>query len=202
MSKLTLSCIVIFGFSSSAFAQFFVQHDAVLILQTPESTLSVQEAHLQINAPLQGQGTLILNSSGLQTLESTQRILALPNLSFEHANLVQLNTAFRVEQQITLHSGELLLEHSLYLRDQTALVVLNNSRIQSKEFLVYDHQITTNNQPLLVWSHNPISKYTSQTHKELSFLEIPNTQQTNFGRVTSTYKSLHFQSKTPPPEAA
>lgn len=190
------------GLSSTTFAQFYVQQGVVLNLETPKTTLSVQEAQLYINAPIQGQGTLVLNASELQTLESTQSILEVPNLSLEHAHLTQLNTAIRVEQQLTLQSGALHLTHPLYLKDQTALVLLNNSRIQSEEFLVYDHQITNNNQPLLVWSHSPISIHITQSPNErISFTEIPTTQQINFGRLISTYKTLYQQRSTPPPEA-
>lgn len=201
MNRSTLLCIVILGFSSSIFAQFYVQHDAVLHLKSQKSTLSVQEAQLQVNAPLSGQGTLLLNRSSFQTLESTQNSLELPNLTIEHAHLVQLNSALRLEQQLTLHSGVLHLEQPLYLTDQTALVLHNNSSIQSKEFLVYDHQITNHKQPLLVWSHSPISNYFCQTYEGLSFSEFPTPQKTNFRRLSQSYITLFLTSKTPPPEA-
>lgn len=201
MNRPTLLCIVILGFSSSIFAQFYVQHDAVLHLKSQKTTLSVQEALLQINAPLSGQGTLLLNRSSFQTLESTHNVLELPNLTIEHPNLVQLNTPLRVEQQLTLHSGVLHLKQPLYLSNPTALVLHNNSSIQTKELLIYDHQITNHKQPLLVWSHSPISNFSYQTYEGLSFSELQTPHKTNFKRLSQSYKTLFLTSKTPPPEA-
>lgn len=202
MSKSTLLCILFLGLGSSAFAQFYVQQGVVLNLEIPKTTLSVQEAQLHINAPIQGQGTLVLNSSELQTLSSTQSVLEVPSLSLEHAHLVNLNTALRIEQQLTLRSGVLYLTQPLYLTDQTALVLLNNSRIQSEEFLNYDLQLIDHAQLQWVWTHSPISiYYTTQTHEELNFTELPQKNRPNFGTLTPSYKALYLQSSTPPPEA-
>lgn len=202
MSKSTLLCILFLGLSSTTFAQFYVQQGVVLNLETPKTTLSVQEAQLHINAPIQGQGTLVFNSFDLQTLESTQSVLEVSNFSLEHAHLVKFNTALRIEQQLTLQSGALYLSHLLYLTDQTALVLLNNSGVTSKELLVSDHQIIDHRQQYQwVWTHSSISTSTTQTCKEISFTQHSQTNRSNFGTRISNYKILNLQCSTPPPEA-
>lgn len=192
MSKSTLLCILFLGLGFSAFAQFYVQQGVVLNLETPKTTLSVQEAQLHINAPIQGQGTLVLNSSELQTLSSTQSVLEVSKLSLEHAHLVNLNTALRIEQQLTLRSGVLYLTHPLYLTDQTALVLLNNSRIQSEEFLNYDLQLIDHAQLQWVWTHRAPFQYTTQPKPTRSLILRNSPKQTvpTLGRSLQVIK--HF----------
>ena len=194
--------LFLFLYSLCGFAQFYVHQDAVLHLKTPNSTLSIQEAEIHINSSIHGQGTLVFNRFGLQTLASTQEVLEIPNLILQNADWIRLHTPLRVAQHFTLQTGELHLEQPLYLPNPQALELLGNSSLQNIELLVLDHQQIDHTQSHWVWTHSPISTYfTTQTHQGLNCTEIPTTHQTNFGRFISTYKTLYFQNSTPPPEA-
>jgi len=194
----TLIHIVFLALSSTGFAQFYVQEGTEVSLENPHSILSIQ-GNVQINASIKGQGTLVLNGSFLQTLESTQNILVICNVMLENASLVHINTPLRVEHQFTICSGVLRLEHPLYLPNQAALVLLQNSAIEPFGLLLYDLQIK-HQQPLLVWSQNNTSKYRNLNFNgENHTIQYP-TNQSKFGTIDMGYEVLYIQLKTPPPE--
>jgi len=193
--------LFLFLCSLFGFAQLYVQEGETLSFGTSDALLSSQEHFHQIDAPILGKGTLVLNGLEPQSLESNQEVLEITNLTIQNADLIHINTPLRVAQHFTLQSGELHLEQPLYLPNPQALVLLGNSSLQNIELLVFDLQQIDHTQPHWVWTHSPISYFTTQTHKGFNCTEIPTTHQTNFGRFISTYKTLYFQNSSPPPEA-
>jgi len=189
-----------FFYSLYGFAQFYVHQGVVLYLETPNSTLSIQEREIQINSPIDGQGTLVFNSFGLQTLESTQEVLEIPNLFLQNADWIRIHTPLRVAQHFTLQSGELHLEQPLYLPNPQALELLGNSSFQNIEFLVYDLQIERS-QPFLDWNHFPTLTYTIPTFKEFENRYHFLNKRSIFGDLFSSNTIAHIQLITPPPEA-
>lgn len=92
-------------FSLYGFAQLYVQEGTTLSLESPQAVLSSQESSNQINAPSLGEGALILNSASKQRLTSSQDVLELPTLHIENADLVQLQTAFNIQNQLHVAHG-------------------------------------------------------------------------------------------------
>ena len=96
-------------------AQFFVKEGTTLSFTTPETILSSQESLNQIEATIQGKGTLYLNSSSQQQLASTQTDLELPSLFIQNAHLVQIQTALQL-QHLEIENGLKIKDHRNFLR--------------------------------------------------------------------------------------
>ena len=78
--------------SLNGFAQFYVAEEAALYLENSEAILSSQELVNQIDTHITGKGTLYLNGTSNQIINSTQLVLALPNLQLANADFEQIAT--------------------------------------------------------------------------------------------------------------
>ena len=192
--------LFLFLYSLCGFAQLYVHQGIVLHLETPNSTLSIQEAEIHINSSIDGQGTLVFNSVGLQTLESTQEVLEIPNLILQNADRIRLHTPLRVAQHFTLQTGEHHLEQPLYLLNPQALRLLGNSSLQNIEFLVLDLQQIDHTQPHWVWNPS-LSECTIQTKRLRFAVKSFKTNRPSISVLRlNHYKTLYLHHNTPPPE--
>lgn len=197
-----IAIIILFLCSLSGFAQFYVTEGTLFSLQTSEIILSSQETLHQINAPVLGNGAIILNSTSKQQLTSTQAILELPTLHLKNANLVLIDTPLALQHQLLIDTGQLTLFHDLRVSDPTAIVLGTDASIllTSTAQVVYTTQIETSN-PLLVATTTTILKYTEpqrfQLRPKTAFIPTPTS---NFGIPINTDYTVYCKHSTPPPE--
>lgn len=193
---------LLFLCSLCGFAQLYVQEGTVLILSSSDALLSSQETHQQINTALTGKGTLLLNSTSVQQLSSTQAILELPTLHIKNANLVSIQTALILKDQLILDRGVLQLTHTLILTDFSALVLGKTAGIHTTPYaqLRYTTQLTDS---------LPLAGITATTKllsvepilSPLSLVVVENTERSQFGMLPQMGYDAYFQRSTPPPKA-
>ena len=191
---------LLFLSSLCGFAQLCVQQGTTVVFGSSNAVITSQEQVHQIDAPIQGLGVLLLNGSHPQWIASIQEVLEISNLALANAHLVRINTPLRVEQHLTIQSGELNLEYPLYLSSPSALVLLENSTVQNVEFIAYDFQIERS-QPILVWNDSS-PKHTTPTYKGLKDSYQLLKKRSNSGVIQSSYTTLYLPMGVPPPETA
>ena len=184
-------------------AQLFVQKGTTLSLKNPQAILSSQESINQIDAPIVGEGVLILNSSSAQQLTSTQAVLELPTLHIQNADLVQIQTTLNLQNQLGIDRGELILSHTLVLNDPKALVLGTDASISlsSNGQIVYKTQLKESHP--LVLHPTLLIKYTgpktSQERLQTALILTPTTS--NFGTLANNGYTVYSKHSTPPPKA-
>ena len=109
-------------------AQLYVQEGTIFSLDTSETILSSQESTNQINAPINREGTLFLNSESNQQLLSTKKYLELPNLRIENSDYLYIGTALDIKNQLILESGQLKF-YDVALANPMALVLTENANV-------------------------------------------------------------------------
>ena len=183
-----------------ASAQFFVTEGTLLSLKSPETLLSSQELHNQIDVQITGKGTLYLHSTSQQQLASSQTLLELPSLFIQKAHLIQIQTALKI-QYLEIENGQLQLNHPLLLPNPRALklgataAVANNSKPQ----LLYSSQLQPSH-PLVLHSSHTLLKFSSpqefQLPPQIAFLY----RTYNYKTIVNNGYSVYFKHATPPPE--
>ena len=182
-------------------AQLFVQNGTTLSLEKPQAILSSQEAFNQIDAPIVGHGTILLNSNNTQQLSSAQ-ILELPTLHIQNAYLVQIQTTLNLQNQMFVDHGELILSHDLILRNPTALVLGTDASISlnSNGQIVYKTQLEESHplalQPTLLIKYT--RPKTPQERPQTAFIVTPTTS--NFGSIYNADYVVYCTHLTPPPK--
>lgn len=188
--------------SLSGFAQFYVSEGTQFSLQTSKIILSSQETLHQINAPVLGNGAVILNSTSKQQLTSTQAILKLPTLHLKNANLVLIDTPLALQHQLLIDTGQLTLFYNLRVSDPTAIVLGTEASmfLTSNAQVVYTTQVETSNS-LVVATNLILLKYT----RLKTVLEFSKTVQAvaiifNFDTVVFNGYDVFFKQSVPPPQ--
>jgi len=190
-------------FSLYGFAQLYVQEGTTLSLGSPQAVLSSQESSNQINAPFLGEGALILNSASKQRLTSSQDVLELPTLHIENADLVQLQTAFNIQNQLHVAHGQLTLLHPITLPNPTSLVLGQSAGILTTPQgpLVYNTQFETSN-PLAFLNIQPFLQFIEpKTPPTTNSVVLDFIQRSNFVTFIHTNYNWNFKPYTPPPKA-
>lgn len=138
--KLTL---FLFFYSIYGFAQLYVKQGTVLTIGSSDALLSSQEKYHQIDASIQGEGTLVLNNTSVQQLTSLLPVLELPTLRIKNASLVKIQTALLLKNKLFLDRGVLQLSHTLTLPDPSSLVFAKTASIltSSLAFLSYKSEL-------------------------------------------------------------
>ena len=197
-----IAIIILFLCSLSGFAQFYVTEGTLFSLQTSEIILSSQETLHQINAPVLGNGAIILNSTSKQQLTSTQAILELPTLHLKNANLVLIDTPLALQHQLLIDTRQLTLFYNLRVSDPTAIVLGTEASmfLTSNAQVVYTTQVETSNS-LLVATNLILLKYT----RLKTVLEFSKTVQAvaiifNFDTVVFNEYDVFFKQSVPPPQ--
>ena len=118
--------------SFSGFAQLYIKEQTSFTLGHPQTILSSQETHNQIDAPISGLGTLYLHKTtpSPQYLRSTQNVLELSALHLDNADVSHIQTALKIRNQLQLNRGQLLLYHHLELPNPLAVVLGPTASIQ------------------------------------------------------------------------
>lgn len=199
--KLTL---VLFLYSLYGFAQLYVKQGTVFSFGNSDVLFSSQEKYHQIDAPILGEGTLLLNSALTQQLASTQAALELPKLHVKNANLITIQTALFVKKKLTVNHGLLQLFDSLTLPDPSTLVVGETAGIVTTPYaqLHYISQKTINTLPSFVLVVSATTQLSSLEPNPLYFRTLQESiQDSRYGVFsTSTYQT-YFQIVIPPPKA-
>ena len=197
-----IAIIILFLCSLSGFAQFYVTEGTLFSLQTSEIILSSQETLHQINAPVLGNGAIILNSTSKQQLTSTQAILKLPTLHLKNANLVLIDTPLALQHQLLIDTGQLTLFYNLRVSDPTAIVLGTEASmfLTSNAQVVYTTQVETSNS-LVVATNLILLKYT----RLKTVLEFSKTVPAvaiifNFDTVVFNEYDVFFKQSVPPPQ--
>ena len=184
--------------SLNGFAQFHVVEGTTLGLENPEAILSSQEPLNQIDAHITGIGTLYLNGTSNQIINSTQLVLALPNLQLANANLAQIATELSILHQLTIEKGILVLTHQLVLNNEDALVLgATASILNTTGQLVYHTQLETSN-PLAVIQTIHLFKYRVPSIPQARpNLTVATRRTSNFGRIVNKNYHAYFKHETP-----
>jgi hypothetical protein len=197
-----IAIFILFLCSLSGFAQFYVSEGTQFSLQTSKTILSSQETLHQINAPVLGNGAVILNSTSKQQLTSTQAILKLPTLHLKNANLVLIDTPLALQHQLLIDTGQLTLFYNLRVSDPTAIVLGTEASmfLTSNAQVVYTTQVETSNS-LVVATNLILLKYT----RLKTVLEFSKTVQAvaiifNFDTVVFNEYDVFFKQSVPPPQ--
>jgi hypothetical protein len=193
---------LLFLYSLYGAAQLYVQQGTTLHLGSSDAILSSMEHVNQIDAPIEGTGTLVLNSLSEQQLTSTKAVLELPRLQLKNAQTVNLQTALFIKDQLILDRGVLHLTHTLILTDPTALVVGDSAGIHtSTDHFVQFHNTQLNNPiHLLAGTPSQLLCVEPVPVEPLSFVMLENTERSQFGTRSQTDYDSHFQSIKPPPK--
>ena len=189
--------------SLNGFAQFYVAEEAALYLENSEAILSSQELVNQIDTHITGKGTLYLNGTSNQIINSTQLVLALPNLQLANADFEQIATELSIQHQLTIEKGILVLTHQLVLNNEGALVLGEEAGIDTSTSgpLVYNTQLETSN-PLAVIQTIHLFKYrVPSTPQPRPNLTVATIRTSNFGRIVNKNYHAYFKHETPPPKA-
>ena len=192
--------VLFFLFSThSVCAQFYVQTQTILSVENYNTILSSQEPLNQIDAHITGKGTLYLNGTSNQIINSTQLVLALPNLQLANADFAQIATELSILHQLTIEKGILVLTHQLVLNNEGALVLgatagILNTRIGQ---LVYNTQLETSN-PLAVIQTIHLFKYRVPSIPQARpNLTVATRRTSNFGRIVNKNYHAYFKHETP-----
>ena len=184
-----------------ASAQFFVTEGTTLSLKSPETLLSSQELHNQIDVQITGKGTLYLHSTSQQQLASSQTLLELPSLFIQKAHLVQIQTALHI-QHLEIEDGVLQLNHPVLLPHPEALklgataAVANNSKSQ---LLYYSSQLQPSH-PLVLYNSHTLLKFSSPQEFQLPPQTAFLYRTYNYKTIVNNGYSVYFKHATPPPE--
>ena len=193
---------LLFLYSLYGAAQLYVQQGTTLHLGSSDAILSSMEHVNQIDAPIEGTGTLILNSLSEQQLTSTKAVLELPKLQLKNAQTVNLQTALFIKDQLILDRGVLQLTQTLILTDPTALVVGNSAGIHTNTDHFLQFHSTQMSIPVHLLAGTPSQLLCVEPLPvELHFFEaLENTERSQFGTRFQTGYNSHFQSIKPPPK--
>jgi len=194
-----------FLFCYCGFAQLVVQEGTLLSLKNPNTVLSSYEELNQVNNSIKGEGTLYLNGLSDQLLTSTQNDLELPNLYIKNADLVHIQTALKIHDQLDVFSGQLTLYQKLIIKNPENLVLGNAASIFTthRGQLVCGHQIVKKpsfemilTQSFLIYTENIPIKILQNNQ------EIKPLWDSIFGPYAFIGHEIFFKPNTPPPKSS